>query len=341
MTRNKKNKFSAALFFVILIILIDLISLYLIKYHNQNFSIKAFNIYSFGNLINLIFALILIVGVIVENYMFGNILKGKAFKTILILVQIFLIASFISTIITPIFKGVYFLGQNANRLLIAALFSCFIYLYFTLIFIVWLSIIGMNNFLLLRSFMNSALLMISILFLTLLFILGKEPTINSEKVNFNKNSVGVVLGAAVWSNNKPSPSLAARVDKAIELYQQGKISKIFLTGSNAPGELAESEVAFNYIKSLGKGISDIDIEKKTTSTNEQIEFIRMKLFQNHKNNIVVISDSYHLIRVMEIGKFQNIKLKVVPSDLKLGFETAIYNKVREALALTIFWFFAI
>ncbi|MFN3478156.1 MAG: FAD-dependent oxidoreductase, partial [bacterium] len=59
----------------------------------------------------------------------------------------------------------------------------------------------------------------------------------------------VVLGAAVWSDNKPSPILAARVDKAIDLMKNFNVEKVYFTGSNAPGELSEAEVALNYLKS--------------------------------------------------------------------------------------------
>lgn len=341
LTRNKKSKFSSILFFIILVILADLISLYFIKYHNQNLSIKEFNLDSFGNLANLLLTIVLILSILFEHLKFGNVIKNKTFLSIFVLLQLFLFISYLSTVINPVFKGIYFLGQNANRLLVASLFTVFNYLYFVLIFFVWLNIIKTKNLLLLRSMLNSALLMLAILIVVVIFISGKEHTFSSKKLNINKNSIGVVLGAAVWSGNRPSPSLSSRVDKAIELYDQGKISKIYLTGSNAPGELAESEVALNYIKSLGKNISDVTIEKQTTSTNEQIEFIKQQLLRKHTYDIIVISDSYHLVRVKEIGKFQNIKLKVIPSDLVLGFEASIYNKVREAIALTVFWFFAI
>lgn len=341
LTRNKKSKFSSILFFIILVILANLVSLYFIKYHNQNLSIKEFNLDSFGNLANLLLTIVLILSILFEHLKFGNVIKNKTFLSIFVLLQLFLFISYLSTVINPVFKGIYFLGQNANRLLVASLFTVFNYLYFVLIFFLWLNIIKTKNLLLLRSMLNSALLMLAILIVVVIFISGKEHTFSSKKLNINKNSIGVVLGAAVWSGNRPSPSLSSRVDKAIELYDQGKISKIYLTGSNAPGELAESEVALNYIKSLGKNISDVTIEKRTTSTNEQIEFIKQQLLRKHTYGIIVISDSYHLVRVKEIGKFQNIKLKVIPSDLVLGFEASIYNKVREAIALTVFWFFAI
>lgn len=341
MNKNNKSKFSLLLFLIILTILLDLAFLYLVKYHNQNLTLRDMNLKSFGNIINLFFTLILVIGVLADHFTKRNIVQTKSFLIFFGLTQLFLIAAYISTIVIPPFKGIYFLGQNGNRLFIASLFTLYNFSFFVTIFIIWLNIIKTRELVLLRAIFNSSLLMLTILFLVFFFILKKEAGFNDMLIAKNRNNIGVVLGAAVWSNNKPSPSLTARVDKALLLYEQKKISKIYLTGSNAPGELAESEVALNYIKSLGKSIKDIFIEKKTTSTNEQIEFIKKNLLPGIQNNIIVISDSYHLVRVMEIGKFQNIKLKVVPSDLSQSFEKSIYSKVRESLALTVFWFFAI
>jgi vancomycin permeability regulator SanA len=188
---------------------------------------------------------------------------------------------------------------------------------------------------------NSAVLMLIILVTVFLYILKKESGYQNNVSKSRFNNVAVVLGAAVWSNNKPSPSLSARVDKAIELYEKGEISEIYLTGSNAPGELSESEVALNYIKSSGKKISNIYLEKETTSTIEQMEFVKKKLLTNPQNKIIIISDRYHLVRVQEIGKFQNINFRVIPSSLSQSFEASIYSKIRESLALTVFWFCAL
>lgn len=340
-TKNKKAKFPTILFLIILSLILDLFFLYFIKYHNQKLSISDFNLKSFGNIINLFFTFILILGLLIDHFTFRAIPKTKTFLTFFWLTQFLLIASYLSTIITLPFKGMYLLGQNGNKLFIGTLFTLYNFSNFVLIFIVWLTIIKTKNLILLRSLFDSALLMLMILILVFFFILGKEAIIRDKSVNKNENNIGVVLGAAVWSNNKPSPSLSARVDKAVDLYEQKKISKIYLTGSNAPGELAESEVALNYIKSSGKNISDVFIEKETTSTVEQIEFIKEKLLSNKRNKVIVISDGYHLVRVLEISKFHNINLKVIASDLSQSFDKSIYNKVREALALTVFWFFAI
>jgi vancomycin permeability regulator SanA len=183
--------------------------------------------------------------------------------------------------------------------------------------------------------------MIIILLVSFIYIIGKESTFDEKQLISFKNNVAVVLGAAVWSNNQPSPSLAARVDKALELLADKKVNSIYLTGSNAPGELTESEVALRYIQKKKNITSNIFTETETTSTNEQVRFIKQKLYSDpQKKNIIVISDSYHLVRVLEISKFHNIQIQVAASELSLSFEKAFYFKMREALALTVFWFFA-
>ena len=339
--KNTKNKSRVMLFLVILLITADLVFLFFAKYHNQNLSLKDFNLKNLGNIINLSFSLLLIFGVLLDYFRENLSLKSKSFFTFLILTQFFLVAAYLSIIISLPFKGIYFLGQNGNRLLIATLFTLFNFFNFVTIFIVWHFVLKTQNLIVLRSILNATVLMLIILVTVFFYILKKETGYKDYVKKSGFNNIGVVLGAAVWSNNKPSPSLSARVDKAIALYEKGEISEIYLTGSNAPGELSESEVALNYIKSSGKNIPKIYLEKETTSTIEQIEFVKKKLLTDPKNKIIIISDRYHLVRVQEIGKFHNINFRVVPSSLSQSFEASIYSKIRESLALTVFWFCAV
>ena len=150
------------------------------------------------------------------------------------------------------------------------------------------------------------------------------------------STVAVVLGAAVWSHNRPSPSLEARLNKAIELFEQGLIGKIQLTGSNAPGELSEARVAFNYLLRKGIDPEKVWIEEETTSTSEQIHFIK-----NELKNIILISAPYHLVRVEEICKFYGVKAYAESSDIIMSANSKIYSNFRESIALIIFWLFAL
>lgn len=341
MNKKYKSNQSLMLFIYILVILLDLSLLYIIKYNNQNLALSEFNLFYIGNILNLASFLSIIVGLVIIYFKNSNYLKNILLKAVLIIINLFLLVCFISTSIQLPFKDIYFLGQNGNKFFIGVLFTLFNFSLFVLLFIVWSEILKMNNLILLRSMLNAALLMFFILFLVFIYIAVQENNLSKDINDQKSKSIGIVLGAAVWSNNRPSPSLSARVDKAIQLFSEDKLSSIYLTGSNAPGELSEAKVALLYIKKLNPEINNIYIEENTTSTTEQITFIKTKFLSKKNENIIVISDRYHLVRVIEIAKFHNISIGVATSDLKLSIETQLYNKIREALALTVFWFFAI
>lgn len=342
MIRNKNNISKKNFFLLVLFLISDLFFLYLIKYKNQSLSLSDFNIATFGNIGNLFFYVLLLLGLLIVFRIRTFDLNIKVFNLIFIINQVLLMSSYLATIISLPFDNFYYLTQNGNRLFVGLIFTLYQYSFFILIFLVWLNILRVRKLILLRSILNSAWLMLFLLFISFIFIIISENNIGANKLASKKNYVAIVLGAAVWSDNKPSPTLAARVDKSLELYDEGIVSSIFLTGGNAPGELSESEVAFNYIKSIHNEIDNILIESKTTSTNEQLQFIKNELLsKNDKNNVIVISDSYHLVRIEQISNFHNIKIDVVSSDLPLSFEKALYFKVREALALLVFWFFAL
>jgi vancomycin permeability regulator SanA len=337
---NKKSKiFSYPA--IIFIVLLNLLFLFLIKYQNQNLPISNFSFSSFGNLCNLFFALILIIGILVLVFKRDVAFETKKILPIFIINQLLIITIYILKIISLPYKKIYYFGQTGDELLVGGIFVLYIFTYLLLIYIVWQNIFKVKNLIIIRAFFNSSISMIAILVIVFFFIVAKEASFNDELIEKGKMNTGVVLGAAVWSGNKPSPSLAGRVDKALALYEENKISQIYLTGSNAPGELAEAEVALQYIKLKGINTSQVFIEKETTSTNGQIQFIKQLINTKSNKNIIVISDAYHLVRVLEIAKFHKLKVFVSASALSQSFEKALYNNIRESIALTVFWFFAI
>lgn len=341
MSKNRKSKISSLPVFIILILILDLAFLYFIKYQNQSLSIVDFSLYKFGNLCNLFFTLILIIGIIILILKNDLFFETKKILPVFILNQSIIVIIFFSRFISLPFKEIYYLGQTGDELLIGAMFILYTFTYLVMIYLVWLNIFRIKNIIVVRATLNSVLSLMFFLFTILFYIIGKEAEFDDKLIDTNGKNVGVVLGAAVWSGNKPSPSLIGRVDKALLLYKTDKISQIYLTGSNAPGELTESEVAFKYLKNKDVETSKIFLEKETTSTNEQIQYIKKNLIPKSNSKIVVISDSYHLVRVIEIAKFHNIEIQVSASELAQSFEKALYNKLREASALMVFWLFAI
>ncbi len=337
---NSENRLWLVLFVIILTVF-NLFFILYIKYDNQHLPLTYFRLYYIGNLFNLILSLILITGLILYIFSKKSTLSAIFIFVLAGMMTIFLFIAWIFSKSQIPLPDITILKQPLEKIFVSGLFFIYQFLQFILILEIWLSFSGKLKFIFLRSVVDSVLITLILLVFSFFYLnLNKAPKTEFFLSGSGMN-IGVVLGAAVWTN-EPSPSLKSRVDKAFKLYQNGSVQKIQLTGGNAPGELSEAEIAYDYLKTKHISTNDVWIEKNTTSTTEQVQFIKWKLSAKPDvNDIIVISDSYHLPRVKEIASFYLLDIKVAPSDLDLTYENKLYNKVRESTAILIFWFFAI
>ena len=342
LTKLKNNKGSTLLsIIIILIAAVDLFLLYYFKYNNQGLPFADLDIEYTGNILNLIFTLLLITGVIFYTF-FGKHGYKKGFLVgATVILNVILLSAIISAKIKLPLPNSYMFDHPLSKIFTGVLFAAYQFLQIVFLSVLWYSVIG-KELVILRALVNSAVITVLLLSFTFVFInFGKINRLHKNKPG-RKYNVAVVLGAAVWSHNSPSPSLAARVDKALDLYKKGQVNKIQLTGSNAPGELSEAEVAYNYLKTEDIDNSDVWLEKNTVSTAEQIRFIRDSILtKRNVGSVVIVSDAYHLTRVGEMCKFFHIKTGLAPSSLKLSFEHNFYYKIKESAALLIFWLFGL
>jgi vancomycin permeability regulator SanA len=337
-----KNKKTLVAVITILVFLLHLISLYYIKYQNQNLSLSEFSLSNTGNILNLVFVAIVVFASIIFSFQDSNKQSPALFITFIIILTILLLLAVVSKHVNLFDSKAYSFRRPVGEIVTGAIFSLYQIVLIFFAMILWLGILKRNELIYLRAFVNTIIIVV-VLFVFAFYFL---QTLKIENAKYEKNvhsqNIAVVLGAAVWHDNKPSPSLAARVDKAVQLYKNGTVGKIQLTGSNAPGELSEAQVAFQYIKTKKIDESDIWIEDKTTSTNEQIYFIKKNLLsKKNLGKIIIVSDSYHLKRVKEICKFYNVKAQVAASDFEIEFDTLFNHKLKESIAILVFWFFAL
>ncbi|MGE5433082.1 MAG: YdcF family protein [Syntrophomonadaceae bacterium] len=329
---------------VILILLFDLVFLYLSKYSHKNLSIMEFNPRSTGNILNFLFALLPVAGfsILIFNSAKIEIKKLYGLLFIALVMNIPLIFTlFIKEFNLPLpFK--YLFGYPLENIYVALMFSIFQFLLFFLTALTWLIVAGSNKYLYLRSLLYS-------LFLIFVLILGafiheNEYEDNSEKYfkDGSRADVAVILGAAVYSKNRPSPIFASRIGKANNLYSAGMVNKLLVTGGSAPGEMSEAEVAYKYLVRYGVDPENIWVERKTSSTSEQIEYIKENLVEKRGlKKIIIVSDQFHLKRAMEMCDFYNIKADGIASGLRLSLEKLFFYKFRDSLALLLFWLFAL
>ncbi len=347
MSKKKKKYFllkdSGIYFTSCIILFFDLLFLYAIKYYNQNIPLNEFSILKTGNFLNLIFIILPLTGIII--LWFRKSTQSKRMKTflysLLVFSTLFLFLSWLIEQTFPILPQYHFLEQPLYKILRGFFFSGYQFFQFMFAAVIWLMVFHNEQYVLLRSVIIVFFIFFGFPFLTLYYGLNFKDNTKEYIEGLKKADVAIVLGAAVWSGNRPSPILAARVDRAAELYLKGSIKKIQLTGSNAPGELTEAEVAYRYLKKYEIPDSDILFEDKTTSTSEQVFFIKNHLINRiNIKSVVIISDKFHLKRVEEICKFYSLNADVVASKLKLSRESNLFYRLRDAIALIIFWLFA-
>lgn len=329
---------------VILALLFDLLYLYVSKYSRKNLSILEFNPWFMGNIINFLFFLIPAAGIL-WMMIHADKYEKRHFSVMFwlaILMNIPLIFQAAMSRMHLQLPPDYVFGYPFPKIFVAGVFALFQFILFMLTSAVWLGIFRHDRFLIFKSIVYSALLIL----LTVNSVLLYNSFYLDETQNYyaseEKSDVAVVLGAAVWSKDRPSPIFASRISKASNLYQSGAVDKIQVTGGNAPGERSEADVAFRYLRRIGVDARDIWIERKTASTADQVEFIKEKLVRQKKlRSIIIVSDKFHLKRVMEICKFYNVKASGVASDLSLSWEKSFIYRFRDSMALLIFWLFAL
>jgi vancomycin permeability regulator SanA len=196
-----------------------------------------------------------------------------------------------------------------------------------------------------KVYLESALFSVAVLgaffIYVFLYSLSYDKGINESFEN--ENNLAFVLGAAVWKRDKPSPMFEGRIEKSYELYKNGMVSKIQVTGSNAPGELSEAKTAYFYLLKKGVDKTDILTEEHSSNTHQQIMFLKKNEQKYRKNfeNFILISDEFHLVRLVELCRFYDLKVITVTSDYELNWEKLLYYRIRESVALFLFWLFGI
>ena len=103
----------------------------------------------------------------------------------------------------------------------------------------------------------------------------------------------VVLGAAVWPGEQPSPVLRDRLARAAVLYHDGIARKIIVSGGVGRYPPAEAEVSRRVLVQAGVAPDDIIMEATSTSTAEQARLIKGIADREGFHSIALVTSFYH------------------------------------------------
>lgn len=137
----------------------------------------------------------------------------------------------------------------------------------------------------------------------------------------------LILGAGIWGD-KPSPMLQDRLDEGIKLYKEGIASKIIMSGDHGREEYDEVNIMKEYAIEKGVPSEDIFMDHAGFSTYESI-YRAKEIFG--ADNIVIVTQEYHLYRALYIADKLNINAYGVNSDPR-KYSGQVFREVREILA---------
>lgn len=114
-----------------------------------------------------------------------------------------------------------------------------------------------------------------------------------------KTEVALVLGASVASNGRLSPVMKERADAAAELYKNGTVAKLLVTGDNATLAYNEVYPVGKYLLALGIPQDDIFLDYAGFDTYSSMYRAR-DVF--NVTSALVVSQGFHLPRAVFIAR---------------------------------------
>ncbi len=160
---------------------------------------------------------------------------------------------------------------------------------------------------------------------------SEQYVITAEKAkNIENIDCVVILGAHVKEDGSPSLMLESRLNKGIELYENGTAEKLLMSGDHGQGEYDEVNNMMNYaLKNAKIPKENIFLDHAGFSTYESA-YRAKAIFKIEK--AVFVTQKYHLYRTVYTARKNGIEAFGVAAD-NFDWPGMFYYKFRESLAI--------
>ncbi len=145
---------------------------------------------------------------------------------------------------------------------------------------------------------------------------------------------GLVLGAALW-DGRPSPALRERLDLAYQMYREGWVQYLILSGGKGDEGPSEAEGMKQYLVEKGIPPDRLLLEDKSRNTAENIANSKKILLERNWNQIYLITHDYHMYRALRLAERAGIDAAPAPVHSRVLFIP--FYKTRECLSIIKMW----
>lgn len=128
----------------------------------------------------------------------------------------------------------------------------------------------------------------------------------------------IICGYPVCNDGSISSILQSRIDKGIELYRQGKIKYLIVTGGAVANEYCEAEKMKDYALKQSVDIHHIIVENQAKSTYHNMLYASELMKQYELNSCYIVTNSWHMIKAKYYAKKFHLPYQVMPCHKPRG-----------------------
>jgi len=140
----------------------------------------------------------------------------------------------------------------------------------------------------------------------------------------------IVFGAGLWRDGSPTPVLRDRVQAASELYFQGKIEKLLMSGDNSTTDYDEPTAMKNYAIELGIPEEDIVLDYAGRRTYDTC-YRAKEIFG--LESAILVTQEFHLSRALYICDALGLESTGINADRRTYRKSShVYWNIRETIA---------
>ncbi|MDO8572764.1 MAG: ElyC/SanA/YdcF family protein [bacterium] len=174
--------------------------------------------------------------------------------------------------------------------------------------------------------LSFGLLIIFILVTNIVFYLSTKPYIYRDTMETPNTETVLIPGAAIFKDGTLSSIFIDRVDMAIKLYEEKRVSKILVSGDNST--VSHNEVNPVRLYLLSKDIPDKDIFLDHAGFDTYSSMYRARDIFG-VSSVVITTQSFHLPRAVFIARRLGMNAYGVNADVG---NILFRNNVREVFA---------
>ena len=148
-----------------------------------------------------------------------------------------------------------------------------------------------------------------------------------EAANYDADCI-LVLGCFVKNDGTPSDMLHDRLQRGVELFEQGAGKKLLMSGDHGRAEYDEVNAMKQFAVDAGVASGDVFMDHAGFSTYESLYRAR-DVFTAKK--IIIVTQKYHLHRALYIANKLGLEAVGVAADYR-SYAGQTYRDAREILA---------